>query len=146
MNLFESKSKKYRSKPNFIKAAKYEKGMENGWVIEFCGEDFGGYDFKIFNTEEDAMEYYTMKPLHEVKFISNGLEIVKKYNVEYELPKPCLWHIETKKVADFDYSWEEQVYDIIEPDSWIMQWEGVDGLGIYNESYINSDWELDIQI
>ena len=138
--LFEEKSKTYHSRPNYIKAVKYEKGMENGWVIEFFGEDNGfGFDFKIFNSEDEAIEYYRLKPLQCVT-IAKGKII--EYEVEYNEPKPCLWHNRTRRIEDFDHEWEEQVYDILEEDSWIIQWKGLDGFSIYSDSFMKSDWVL----
>jgi len=141
--LFEEKAKTYHSRPNYIKAAKYEKGMENGWVIEFFGEDNGfGFDFKIFNSEEEAFEYYRSKPLQNVTTINNGKENVIEYEVEYNEPKPCLWHNETRRIVDFNHEWEEQVYGILEEDNWIIQWEGLDGFSIYSDEFMKSDWVL----
>jgi hypothetical protein len=143
-NLFNEKAKQYKSRPNHISAAKYEKGMENGWVIEFYGldNDFG-YSFKIFDTEEEANVYYNLKPLQEEKIVSNGKETTIQYEVEYENPKPCIWHIEKREIVDFGHSWDEQVYEVIENDNWIVQWEGNGELEIYNDDYMKSDWELD---
>ena len=141
--LFEEKAKTYHSIPNFIKATKYEKGMENGWVIEFFSYDNGfGFDFKIFDSEDEAIEYYKLKPLQYITTINSGKENIVEYEVEYNEPKPCLWHNQTRKMTDFDYEWEELVYDILEEDSWIIRWEGLDGFSIYSDGFMKSDWIL----
>ena len=142
--LFEEKSKTYSSKPNYIRAVKYEKGMENGWVIEFFSKednDFG-FDFKIFNSEDEAIEYYKLKPLQFVPIMRNGEEDIIEYEVEYNEPKPCLWHNRTRRIVDFDHEWEEQRYEILEEGTWIIQWEGLEGFSIYSDEFMKSDWVL----
>jgi len=141
--LFEKKAKTYHSIPNYIKAVKYENGMENGWVVEFFGEDNDfGFDFKIFNSKGEATKYYELNSLQHVRIMRNGEEDVIQYEVEYNEPKPCLWHNETRRIVDFDHEWEEQVYDILEEDSWIIQWEGLEGFSIYSDGFMKSDWVL----
>ena len=139
--LFERKAKIYNSKPNYIKAAKYEKGMENGWVVEFFSKednDFG-FDFKIFNLEDEAIKYYNLKPL---QYVTMAKDKIMEYEVEYNEPKPCLWRNQTRRIEDFDHEWEEQVYNILEEDSWIIQWEGLEGFSIYSDDFMKSDWIL----
>jgi len=143
--LFEEKAKTYHSKPNYIKATKYEKGMENGWVVEFFGKDNDfGFNFKIFNSEDEAIEYYKLKPLQDVSIMRDGKEDIIQYEVEYSEPKPCLWHNETRKIEDFDHEWEELIYDILEENNWIVQWEGLEGFSIYCDESMKSDWILDL--
>jgi hypothetical protein len=141
--LFNKKAQSYYSKPINIKAAKYEKGMENGWIVEFFEDsnDFG-YDFKIFDTEAEALKYYNQKPLQEVAIVRNGKSDIIHYQVEYNKPKPCLWHIETKSIDDFGYKWEEQVYEILEDNSWLIQFEGSNEFSVYDNDFIKSDWIL----
>jgi len=143
--MFEEKAKTYHSRPNYIKAAKYEKGMENGWIVEFFSKednDFG-FDFKIFDSEDEAIEYYKLKPLQYVPIMRNGEENTIEYEVEYNEPKPCLWHNRTRRIEDFDHEWVEQVYDILEEDNWIIRWEGLGGFSIYSDESMKSDWILD---
>lgn len=141
--LFNKKAQLYYSRPNYIKAAKYEKGMENGWIIEFNGDDNDyGCGFKIFDTEEKALKYYNQKPLQEIIIMDNGKSNIVKYKVEYNEPKPCLWHIEKKSIDDFEYEWKEQIYDILDNNSWIIQWEGRNEFSIYSDDFMKSEWIL----
>lgn len=120
--LFYLKCSEYKEKPiENIKACEYEEGMEDGWVVEFCGEEFG-FGFEIFDTKEDAIKYYNSQPQQTVNKIIEDKANEIKYTVDYYNPQPCLWHYETKEVADFGHSWNEKVYETIYEDDWLVDY------------------------
>lgn len=145
MSIFEEKAKRFHTKPDYIWAAKYEKGMENGWVIEFYnkGEEDTGNHFIIFGTENEAIEHYKNKPIYEETVSRNDEEFIVQYDVEYYEPKPCLWHNRKHVISDFGYEWEEQEYEIIEENDWIIKWEGSSNLGVYHDGFMKIEWESD---
>lgn len=145
--LFNKKASRFRSKPNYIKAAKYEKGMENGWYLSWnvvglvvfhndeIDESFDMSDYELFDTEEEAFEYIKNHPIT----IDNGIEYANKFDD----PKPCLKWTE-KVTVEGDWVWDNEKYELLEEDSWLIQWEGLDveEISIYSDSFMKSDWDL----
>ena len=88
--LFEQKAKVYQTRP--VRAMKYEKGMETGFVVHFSNipkksEDINMHEgMKFFDTETEAREYINSSP---EQYINVDGELVQ-VDVEYEAPLPVL--------------------------------------------------------
>lgn len=88
---FESQVKEYQSRP--VKAAKYQRGVENGWIVFCCNtsssiKEFGMHEgIRFFNTEQKAWDYINENPKHYIK-VDGQLQDVE---VEYSAPDPVLY-------------------------------------------------------
>ena len=95
--LFWDHAKVYQSKP--VVAAKYQPGMENGWVVIYSYERAMG--FKFFKEYREAKQYSEEKPTHML-ITDHGLVEVKCFYDE-----PC--GKESKKEFEDD---EQGKYDV----------------------------------
>lgn len=88
--IFEQKAKVYQTRP--VKAMKYEKGMETGFVVYFANIAMKNIKaskhegLKFFDTEAEAWNYINSNPK---QYINVDGELVQM-NVEYEAPLPVL--------------------------------------------------------
>lgn len=135
---FKKNSKIYQTKP--VRAAKYQPGMETGWMVYMCNKitkesSISLYEgMKFFDTKQEALDYISAdnKQYAEV----NG--VVTEVLVEYDAPVPVLHRKENdpkKKVGFIDcFQWqntlksnETEMYDFFildnnhtTPDEWII--------------------------
>lgn len=88
--LFEQKAKVYQSKP--VRAMKYEKGMETGFVVYFTNietKNIKAYThegMKFFDTEAEAWDYINSNPDQYINVNGQLVQI----DVAYEEPVPIL--------------------------------------------------------
>lgn len=88
---FKSHIKEYQRRP--VKAAKYRRGMENGWIVFCCNttrsiKDFGMHEgVRFFNSEQKAWNYINENPKHYIK-VDGQLHDVE---VKYFAPEPVLY-------------------------------------------------------
>ena len=136
--LFNEKWQTYQSKPTYIKACKYEEGMENGWIIFIDSEEFGS-DEIIFNSKDEAYQYYLTKPIQKIVNCKTNKE--EEYIVDYTEPVPCIWRTETRKEESFGTEWEEKYFELIESDSWIVDYGG-GYISVYSEDYLKKEYIL----
>ena len=89
-DIFEQKAKVYQTKP--VRAMKYEKGMETGFVVYFTNiatENIKAYTYeamKFFDTEAEAKEYIKTNPDQHIKMDGTLVQV----DVKYEKPLPIL--------------------------------------------------------
>lgn len=89
-DIFEKKAKIYQSRP--VRAMKYEKGMETGFVVRFSNlpnkeEELNRNEgMKFFDTESEAWDYINSNP---DQYISVDGELVQ-VEVIYDKPQPIL--------------------------------------------------------
>ena len=89
-DIFEEKAKVYQSRP--IRAMKYEKGMETGFVVRFSNlpnkeEELNRNEgMKFFDTESEAWDYINSNP---DQYINVDGELVQ-VEVIYDKPQPIL--------------------------------------------------------
>ena len=89
-DIFEEKAKVYQSRP--VRAMKYEKGMETGFVVRFSNlpnkeEELNRNEgMKFFDTESEAWDYINSNP---DQYINVDGELVQ-VEVIYDKPQPIL--------------------------------------------------------
>lgn len=89
-DIFEKKAKVYQSRP--VRAMKYEKGMETGFVVRFSNlpnkeEELNRNEgMKFFDTESEAWDYINSNP---DQYINVDGELVQ-VEVIYDKPQPIL--------------------------------------------------------
>lgn len=89
--IFEQKAKVYQTRP--VRAMKYEKGMETGYVVYFANKPDKKADInlhegmKFFDTEKEAWDYINSNPK---QYIEKYNELVEVKDVIYETPLPIL--------------------------------------------------------
>lgn len=140
-NLFNEKAKRFRSKPQYIKAAKYEEGMENGWYLsweivshQYYAAYSNYYEEKLFDTKNEALNYIKTHPTT----IIDGISYINKF----KKPLPCL----IKKIpvkVEGKICWEDDEYEILNENSWLVQWEGCNEIYVWSKETIEQDWILD---
>lgn len=88
--IFKQKAKVYQTRP--IKAMKYEKGMETGFVVYFTNiatKNIKAYThegMKFFDTEAEAWDYINSNPDQHINVDGRLVQV----DVEYEAPLPIL--------------------------------------------------------
>lgn len=86
-DVFEKNCRVFNARP--VTAARYKKGMENGYQVCFTyGINEG---FKFFATEQEAMEFYERKPLQQC-LVDGSLQAVE---CKYNEPEPILYEPKT---------------------------------------------------
>lgn len=125
--IFEQNAKVYQTKP--VRAMKYQKGMENGWMIYMSNKSNAYAGIKFFDTEEDAMKFVEV---NEPQYIMVNGELVE-CKVEYDMLRPVIYHklTDSKHRTCIDFgikgrtfvSDESEMYDffIMEDTTWIIQ-------------------------
>lgn len=131
--LFNEKCQTYQTKPIYIKACKYEEGMEDGWylvwecedyIIDVCGDEeycYCYYDNKTFNTKQEVLQYINDNPYT----IIEG----NQYKNTFSNIMPCL--------IKNGYN----VPEIIEENDYLADY-GDGDLVLLSEKYINKDFIL----
>lgn len=88
--LFEQKAKVYQTRP--VRAMKYEKGMETGFVVAFTNiptkeRKINMHEgMKFFDTETEAWDYINSNPEQYINVKGKLVQV----DVEYEAPLPVL--------------------------------------------------------
>lgn len=88
--LFEQKAKVYQTRP--VRAMKYEKGMETGFVVRFSNlpnksENINRNEgMKFFDTEAEAWDYINTNPDQYINVNGNLVQV----EVIYDRPMPVL--------------------------------------------------------
>ena len=135
-DIFEQNAKVYQTRP--LKAMKYQKGMENGWMLYMSNKlksddtptsyptSYAG--IKFFDTEEDAMRYVEA---NKPEYMNINGKLVES-NVEYDLLRPVMYRKYTEGevrlgvdmgIKGFTFvSDESEIYDffILEENTWII--------------------------
>ena len=131
--VFDRKAKEYQTKP--VIAAKYEPGMETGYMVYFTNQADGKRNameyegVRFFDTEYEALCYVHSGQKQYI--MENGQKI--EVTVEYDEPKPVIHKLfddtGIRVGIDFDFgdnvflSDESEKYDffILEGNCWIIR-------------------------
>lgn len=131
-SVYQKYSRKYQTRP--VRTAKYQPGMENGWMVYFSNKTQKKNDIpthegvKFFSTETDAKKYVEANEKQYMKLDGKLVEC----EVEYDLLRPVLLRkvagTENKVGMDFcfgEYTFasnetEDYEFYILEEDSWII--------------------------
>ena len=92
---FKENSKEYQTRP--VRAAKYQSGMENAYVV--CFSNFSDEGFRFFDDLESAMQFYKEKPAQK-RYVGGKVETVECC---YDEPMPVL----LRKKTDEERKYEE---------------------------------------
>lgn len=133
-SLFQNKSKSYQTRP--VRAARYQKGMESGYMVYFTNVPCDGRGamahegIRFFDTEHEAWYFCNANQMQYA--IENG--VLTGMEVEYDTPKPVLHRKEPDKknrmgrinCFEGQYAFisnETEQYDffILEENAWIIQ-------------------------
>lgn len=132
-NMFHDNAKNYQSRP--VRAAKYQPGMENGWMVYFTNKatkekgTITHEGVRFFSTEAEAWNY--IKADNKQYIRENGKLV--EVTVEYDFPRPVLhrkdadavnkdgMHFYFGKYAFVDDESEDYEFYIMECNCWIIQ-------------------------
>ena len=117
-DVFENHCKEFKAKP--VTAARYRRGMENGFCVVY--DYLSNEGLKFFNTYEEAMQFYNEKPLQEC--IIDGVSHMVK--CEYYEPHPVFYERNNEPECTINSSFvanESMWYDctFLYDDSWIIK-------------------------
>lgn len=90
-NVFQKNSRKYQTKP--VRAAKYQPGMENGWMVYFTNKAtkerslMTHEGIKFFPTKAEEWKYINDNNKHYIRENGKLVEVA----VEYDPPRPVLY-------------------------------------------------------
>lgn len=150
-NVFTNYSKEYQSRP--VKAAKYHRGMENGFMVYISGVyDGKRHDaMKFFNTENEANSYINANPAQYLMVDGNLIQVA---SIEYGEPQPVIHtKIAEGKQSEYIYPLENALesdesrlyewFDLLD-DSWIIVdddgnvrvWQAHDEDDFFGKNYI----------
>lgn len=115
---FNKNAKVYQTRP--MRAAKYEPGMENGFLVLFESARYDGG--KFFRTKEEAYEYINAHPTQRIMENGKVVEIQERYDD----PMPVLYsEIKDAVQREDGYYLEDELYNhdylIMERDCWIVE-------------------------
>ena len=132
-NVFHDSAKKYVTKP--VMAAKYQPGIENGWMVYFKNKFIYGekdksyFGIKFFPTKDEAQSFINA---HEKQYAMENGKLIERV-AEYDNPVPVLYReeqdIENNNGLLFQFgdnafvSDESERYEfyILYDDTWIIQ-------------------------
>lgn len=120
-NVFMNQSKEYQSKP--VKAARYQQGMENGFMIYITGINEANRNdaMKFFDTKEEAESYIKENP-KQYMISDDGTKICA--SVKYDEPRPVIYH-RLLPNEESDYKFPLEVKALLSDESNDCEWCGL---------------------
>lgn len=94
---FYNNAKIYQGGP--VLTARYLPGMENGWAVCFSYKSYEG--FRIFDSLEEATQFYTEKPPQEYRLFGESHVV----DCDYFEPVPVLYVKQDEKNSRNDYTY-----------------------------------------
>jgi hypothetical protein len=127
-DMFWENAKKYMKQP--VEAAKYQKGMENGWFVHFSDRAFPPtYEgIKVFATEQEAWAYIDKT---KEQYVEKDGKTIPVKEIEYTKPEPVLCFLQdedcdeavTLELENSNFLSDESSrykFLFLEKDSWII--------------------------